>query len=55
MGVMNCANNTGDKNLAIMTVKDIFIDFEDNAAVIVNVKGDEGFGGHETSESRASR
>ena len=23
MGVMNCADNTGDKNLAIMTVKGI--------------------------------
>ena len=40
MGVMSCADNTGDKNLAIMTVKDIFIDFEDNAGVIVNVKGE---------------
>ena len=89
MGVMNCANNTGDKNLAIMTVngiggrlnkitvtrvdvmcvcsvkkgkdvlrkkvtsvvvicerksghgkESIFIYFEDNAGVIVNVKGE---------------
>ena len=88
MGVMNCADNTGDKNLAIMTVKgigghlnkipatgqdvmcmcsvkkgkpvlrkkvmsavirqrksrhrkeSIFIYFEDNAGVIVNVKGE---------------
>ena len=81
VGVMNCADNTGDKNLAIMTVKEqdhsdeasrhvcvfreegqacaqekvmsvvvicrrksrhrkesIFINFEDNAGVIVNVK-----------------
>ena len=73
MGVMNCADNTGDKNLAIMTMKgiggrlnkitvtrldvmcmcsvkkgkpvlkrkvSIFICFEDNAGVIVNVKGE---------------
>ena len=89
MGVMKCADNTGDKNLAVMTVKGIggrlnkitatridvmcmcfvktgkpvlrkkvmsvvvicqrksrhqkegiFIYFEDNAGVVVNVKGD---------------
>ena len=34
----------------------IFIYFEANAGVIVNVKVDvKGFGGHETSESRAFR
>ena len=51
---MNRADNTGAKNLVIMTVKSISI-FENNAGVIVIVKGDEGFGDHKTSESRASR
>ena len=55
MGVMNRADNTGAKNLDIMIVKSISIYFENNAGVIVNVKGDEGFGDHKTSESRASR
>ena len=55
MGVMNRADNTGAKNLDIMIVKSISIYFEDNAGVVVNVKGDEGFGDHESSESRASR
>ena len=55
MGVMNRADNTGAKNLDIMIVKSISIYFENNAGVIVNVKGDEGFSDHKTSESRASR
>ena len=55
MGI-NCADNTGDMNLAIMTVKGIFIYFENNARVVCERDGrDEGFGDHETSESRASR
>ena len=49
LGVMNRADNTGAKNLDIMIVKSISVDFENNAGVIVNVKGDEGFGDHETS------
>ena len=55
MGVMNRADNTSAKNLDIMIVKSISIYFENNAGVIVNVKGDEGFGDHETSEPRLSR
>ena len=54
MSVMNRADNTGAKNRNIMIVKSISIHFENNAGVIVNVKGDEGFGDHKTSESRAS-
>ena len=55
MGVMNRADNTGAKNLVIMIVKDISIYFENKTGVVVNVKGDAGFGDHKTSESRASR
>ena len=38
-----------------MIVKCISICFENNAGVIVNVQGDEGFSDHKTSEPRASR
>ena len=38
MDVMNCADNTGAKNLVILAVKGISIHFEDSAGVIVNVK-----------------
>ena len=55
MIVMNRADNTGAKNLVVMIVKGISIYFEDNAGGVVNVKGDEGFGDHVTSEPRASR
>ena len=55
MRVMNRADNTDAKNLVIMAVKDISIYFENNDGVVVNVKGDEGFGHHENSKSRASR
>ena len=54
MGVMNRADITGAKNLDIMIVKSISIYFENNAGVIVNVKRDEGFGEHVTSEPRAN-
>ena len=37
---MNRADNTGAKNFDIMIVKSILIYFEDNARVIVNVKGE---------------
>ena len=50
MGVMNRADNTGAKNLDIMIVKSISIYFENNAGVVVNVKGDEWFGDHKTTE-----
>ena len=55
MRVMNRADNTDAKNLVIMAVKDISIYFENNVGVVVNVMGDEGFGDHENSKSRASR
>ena len=55
MGVINRADNTGAKNLDIVIVKSILIYFENNAGVIVNVQGDEGFGDHVSNESRASR
>ena len=38
MGAMNRADNMGAKNLDIMIVKSISINFENNAGVIVNVK-----------------
>ena len=79
MDVINCADNTSDKNPTTMTMKgirgrlnrilatgsdvmcgcsvkegkSISINFENNARVVVNVKGDEGIGNHETSEPRA--
>ena len=78
MDVINCADNTSDKNPTTMTMKgirgrlnrilatgsdvmcgcsvkegkSISINFENNARVVVNVKGDEGIGNHETSEPR---
>ena len=55
MRVMHRADNTDAKNLVIMAVKDISIYFENNVGVVVNVKGDEGFGDHKNSKSRASR
>ena len=55
MSVMNRADNTGAQKLVIMIMKSISIYFENNTGVIVNVQGDEGFGDHVTSESRASR
>ena len=54
MRVMHRADNTA-QNFIIKVVKDIFIYFENNVGVIVNVKGDEGFGDYENSKSRASR
>ena len=48
MSVMNRADNTVAKILDIMIVKSISIYFENNAGVVVNVKGDEGFGDHVT-------
>ena len=55
MSAVNSADNTGAKNLDIMIVKSISIHFENNAGVIVNVQGDEGFSDHKTNEPRASR
>ena len=54
MRVMHRADNTDAKNLLIMAVEAISIYFENNVGVVVNVKGDEGFGDHKNSKSRAS-
>ena len=53
MRVMHRADNTDAKNLVIMAVEDISIYFENNVGVVVNVQGDEGFGDHKNSKSRA--
>ena len=54
MGVINRADNTGAKNLDIMIVKSISIYFENNAGVIVNVKGEmKGFGDRATDSGVA--